>query len=69
MRKIISSRIISTGPFVERRFRKADSSSNRCRRFEDFRPLNPHLRHASNLCSYSVSDFHVSEGMIVDFYA
>lgn len=69
MRKTISSRIISTGPFVERRFRKGDSSSNRCRRFEDFRPLNPHLRHRSNLCSYSVSDFRVIEGMTIDFYA
>ena len=69
MRRRVSSRVINTGLFIDRRVRDADISNNKCRRINDIRPLNPYLSNWSNLTNYLQFQHFESEGRVIDFHA
>jgi len=73
--KKISSKVIKSAPFVERRVQD-DSSKNKCRRADDIPPRNITESHDINSAIYKVTSGRLkaanrngSGGRILDFYA
>ncbi len=73
--KKVSSKVIKSGPFVDRRFRN-DPSKNKCRRTDDIPPRNITESHDINSAIYKVTSGRLKAanrnglgGRLLDFYA